>query len=167
MARWKLIEPHYLNVPGNEWEHQETVNGKIHRHRFPVPRLLDPKDPTDFNYPGEVIVCHEGQGLPNDLIFLGPPTPGMAPLDEEAEAISKKESVKWVHPIESLPGQGFSASLLNDLQRQIAELTANQPAKPSAPVPTNMVPREDFEKLQEQVAALLAKQAEPPVQARR
>ena len=47
MARWKLMTPHYLNVEGEEWEYQETnrTTGRPQRTKFPVPRLLDIRDP--------------------------------------------------------------------------------------------------------------------------
>lgn len=104
MARWSLMNAHYLNVPGTEWEYKETTDsGKQGRKIFPVPLHLDPNNPRDHNYPGEIIVCHEGKGQPKDIVFVGPPTPDMTPLDDEAQAISDSMQPAWIHPIESLP----------------------------------------------------------------
>ncbi len=101
MARWQLTEPHYLNVPGTKWEF-ETKNrttGRSERKQFHVPTHLDPNIETDCNYndnvgnnmvDGRIIVCWEGRGEPRDIVFEGPPTPGMLPLDDEAKAESAK-----------------------------------------------------------------------------
>ena len=121
MARWRLRNPHYLQVPGTEWEYKETDRntGKQARKVFEVPLYLDPNAPTDQNYPGEVIVCHEGKGAPKDIIFVGEPTPDMEAIDEEAEKISASLAHKWTHPIDSLPGQGYSQSILAQLEREL------------------------------------------------
>lgn len=107
MARWRLMSAHYLNVPGTEYEHREVSRetGKQAVKRYPVPLFLNPNDPADCNYPGEIIVADKANRLhPKDLVFVGPPTPEMEPLDEEAEKISAKHREKWdKHPIESLP----------------------------------------------------------------
>ena len=78
MARWRLMNAHYLNVSGTEWEHKETdrSTGKQARKVFPVPMLLNPEDPADHNYPGEIIVAHEGKTAQRrDIIFVGQPSP--------------------------------------------------------------------------------------------
>jgi hypothetical protein len=67
--RWRLISPHYLKVPelpdGTkvEWEHKETAreSGRTIRKLFAVPMLLEPKDPADCNYPGEIIVATKAE----------------------------------------------------------------------------------------------------------
>ena len=48
MARWKLMTPHYLNVEGETWEYTENdrQTGRPKRVQFPVPRLLDIRDPS-------------------------------------------------------------------------------------------------------------------------
>lgn len=124
MARYRLREAHYLQVPGTEWEQKETdqASGRQVRKVYPVPLLLDPKNTADCNYPGEVIVANKpSREHPRDIIFTGPPTPDMEPLDEEAEAELAKRN--WVHPIDSLPAEGgHGALLMVDLQRQIADL---------------------------------------------
>lgn len=155
MARWKLTEPHYMHgrppdLEAVEWEYKETdrLNGRERRKRFVVP----------YYFETDTIVCYEGKGQRDDSIFEGPPTPAMEPLDDEAKAISAKHSAGWQHPIESLPGQGFTASLLSGLEKQLAELTSRMP------VPTTVVEsgvsREEFEELQVQFAALMAQNAE-------
>ena len=155
MARWKLQEAHYLfgrppDLDEVEWEYKETdrVNGRERRKRFKVP----------FYFDAETIVCLEGKGLPTDSIFEGTPTPAMEPLDEEAKALSATHAGSWQHPIESLPGQGFTASLLGSLEKQVAELASKMP-HPS-PVVASGVSKEEFEALKEQLAQLMAQNAE-------
>lgn len=160
MARWRLLNAHYLNVPDNEWEYKETNRdtGRQVRKVFPVPRLLDTNDQSDYNYPGEIIVTDgKSHTERKDIIFFGPPTPDMEPLDDEAQAISDAERHKWIHPIESLPGQGYGETLLADLQRQLSAAAALQP---TPAVSVKGVDPADFAKLQEQVAALLAQNLE-------
>ena len=140
MARWKLLASHYLNVPGTEWEYKEIdrTTGRPKMRKFPVPLLLDPAQPADWNYrdmatgDGDIIVCHDGKGEPKDIIFVGDPTPDMHPLDAEATAISQSFAGKWGHPIESLEANGpsYSEQLLNKLQEEVADVrsktTSNQ-----------------------------------------
>ena len=94
MARWKLIEAHYLNVPGTTWEAKEVdrSTGRQVKKVFNVPLYLDPKDEADWNYrreqdpdlqDGGIIVCLAGKGRPRDIVFEGDPTPCMIPLDDE------------------------------------------------------------------------------------
>ena len=114
MARWKLKAPHYLSVPGTEWEYKETDmgSGKQGRKIYPVPMYLHPDSMADQNYPGEIIVSNGNNAQPKDIVFVGPPTPDMDPLDDEARAISAAESQKWIHPIDSLsPTYGQSRIL--------------------------------------------------------
>ncbi len=157
MARWKLEEAHYLfgyppdlEDTGVEWEYKETdrINGRERRKRFKVP----------FYFEAETVVCYAGKGQPTDSIFEGTPTPAMQPLDDEAKKISAEHSKSWIHPIESLPGQGFSASLLSGLERQLNELSSKMPA-PSAEI-VDGVNKEEFEQLKEQFAQLMAQNAE-------
>ena len=166
MARWRLTNPHYLNVPGTEWEYKETNRdtGRQARKVFPVPLYLNPSDPADHNYreDGEIIVAHEGPGVQRkDLIFIGPPTPDMEPLDEEAKAISEAESVKWIHPIEDMAADGgYSQSLLHNFEQQIIELNKKLPAVAASAISKSMVGDDAFNKLMEQVQALAASNAE-------
>lgn len=158
MARWKLTAKHYLNVPGNEWEYAEVTNtGKQFRKRFEVPLFLDPDDREYQNPMGELIVAYAGPGAQStDVIFTGLPTPDMEPLDAEAEALTAAERPKWVHPIESLPGQGgdYSASLLTMLERQMGEAMKNLPRTTNTPA-TGIDPTE-FEQMKVDLAALMA-----------
>lgn len=107
MARWKLLEAHYLNIEDCFWEQVETdrETGRQRRKQYPVPMHLDPKNPADCNYRpaggnvliggsseevGAIIVCHKGKGERRDLVFYGDPTAGMEPLDDEAREISER-----------------------------------------------------------------------------
>lgn len=129
MARYRLTSPHYLKVQGTEWEQTELdmVTGKQVRKRYSVPMYLDPdKDPTCLNYPGECIVSSKADPLfPRDLVFDGPPTLEMTPLDDEAVAEVERQMKRGEHPIESLPGQLFSETLLAKLQAQVDKAALN------------------------------------------
>ena len=135
MARWKLMTPHYLNVEGEEWEYQETDRntGRPKRVKFPVPRLLDIRDPQCWtnqwgnkdNADGEIIVCHKGKGEPNDVVFFGNPTPDMFPVDDEAKEISASFEHLWKAKPEQMAGD-FSQSLIDKFQSEMAVATAKQ-----------------------------------------
>jgi len=163
MARWKLTAPHYLNVPGTEFEYKEVSRetGKQAIKKFPVPLLLNPEDPGDNNYPGETIVCHAGKGQREanqiirntDLVFAGPPTPEMEPLDDEARKISDNLRPGWSHPIESLPGT-FDQSLINRFEREMQTLSEAQ---------TQAVTKDELAELKAQIAALTKKLADQPM----
>ncbi len=159
MARWSLRNSHYLNVPGNEWMHEETdrETGRRNRKMFPVPQLLDPNNPQDQNYRelGRIIVCHEGKGEPRDIIFLGEPTPEMEPMDQEAEEISKSLRAKWEHPIDTLPANGGMDEKETAFMKHMMEAFS----KSAAPQNTS-VPVADFEALKAQVAELMKQNAE-------
>lgn len=161
MARWILKEKHTLNVKGIEWEQVETLQetGEQVRHRWQVPLYLDPDDAgitRRWGQEGKLIVSDGNGNHSKDIIFSGFPTPGMEPLDEDAERITNECRPSWVHPIESLPGQGFAENLLQDLSKQLAAAIANQPKQ----APIIGVDPEAFAQLQAQVAALMARNAE-------
>ena len=148
MARWKLKSAHYLNVPGTEWEQKETdqATGRQGRKVFQVPRLLNPEDGGDCNYPGEIIVCYENKGDPRDIVFIGPPTPEMEPIDAEAKAISKDEEPKWKLPPEMINGEvNYSQSLITNFEKQMAEVANKQ---------NQAVPRSEIDLLKKQVEDL-------------
>lgn len=116
MARFRIMDMenngHYLNIPGTEWEQIEidVKTKRQARHRYKVHTLLEPKDPTCHNYPetGEIIISTKTDPLyPRDLVFVGPPTPGMEPLDAEAREIMSKMSF-GVNPMSefALPSTG-------------------------------------------------------------
>lgn len=162
MARWKLTEPHYLNVPGTKWEMTLTdrATGRPKRQTFDVPLFLHPDSPGDWNYQGnrnddgEIIVCHEGKGLPKDIIFLGNPTPGMLPLDDEARAITAGFSKIW-EPTQGTDDQSqtnsYSQKLLLGLIDQMSAAQVSATAAPMAP---------GFEKLMETMMAMMAQQTQ-------
>lgn len=156
MARWRLITPHYLNVPGIESEYKETdqQTGRQKRVTYPVPLLLDPASSPDWNYPGEIIVCHEGKGQHRDIVFIGDPTLDMEPLDDEAKALSSALEAKRQHPIESLPGQGFGEVLLDKLSRQLDQLVRTN-GIPSATQNASVANSVEFEMLKQQVQMLM------------
>lgn len=161
MARWRLQEDHYLHAQvygeANEWEYKETdrETGREIRKRFKVPFFANK----------EMIVCYAGSERDGDNGRLGPvviectPTPAMTPLDDEAREISARYEKNWQHPIESLPGQGFNDALLTSLEKQLEKIAMALPPTP-APVASSGVSREEFEALQAQLAALMAKNAE-------
>lgn len=167
MARWRLLQPHYLNVPGTEWEYKEVdrTSGRQVRKVFAVPLYLDPREPADQNHSGEVIVGQGNGTMPRDYIFLGEPTPDMEPMDADAQAVTDACKHKWVHPVESLPGQAYSASLIAGFEKQISDAMVGAAAKAASPVSAGGIDPKKFAELQEQVAeltaALAAKSGEP------
>lgn len=158
--RWRLQEPHYLNVPGTEWDHKEmnqATRKQVTKHH-PVPLLLDPKEPTDWNYPEEIIVAHEVEGLrniPRDIIFVGPPTLSMEPLNDAAMKLSNEVASKSKHPIESLPANGFTEDLLATFTRQLEAVVQKAGGYPKAP--NQAVPDERYDALQAQLNEALEK----------
>ena len=150
MARWRLNGKHYLMVPGTEWEYRETTDsGKQVRKIFPVPAYLDPDFAGDQNYPGEIIVSDGVGAQPRDIIFTGPPTPDMAPLDEDAQNKSDAEAPKWKHPIESVNTNGEDTSNTTNILKELAAVIAGNS-------PSSTVPKAEFDALREQVAELTA-----------
>lgn len=128
--RWKLMTAHYLNVPGEEWEYVENdrKTGRPVRQKFTVPRLLHPEDPQCWtnrwgnkdNEEGEVVVCYEGKGQPNDIVFFGDPTPDMLPVDDEAKELSATFEDKWKYKPMDAP-QSYSQSMVDSMQMKLAE----------------------------------------------
>lgn len=173
MARWRLRNGHYLNTlameedklaPGTQWEYkeQDRGTGRAARKMYNVPQLLDPKDPADCNYPGEIIVCNEyDRAFPRDIIFLGDPTPEMEALDESAEAISDSLRHKWEHPIDTLPVNGamnFDERTFMEKMMQSFAASIGAQLQPQAPANAS-VSKEEFDALKEQLAALQAQMA--------
>jgi len=160
--RWRLNEPHYLNVPvlpdGTrvEWEHKETARetGRTVRKLYTVPMLLDPKDPADFNHPGEIVVTHDVEGARmtrGDYIFEGKPTPGMEPLNEAAEALTAECRHAWEHPINSLPANGGMSTAEQDFMQRMIDAFAK-----AVPQPNQTVPQSDYDELKVRLAKLEA-----------
>lgn len=179
--RWRLTAPHYLNVPtlpdGTrvEWEHRETNrdNGRAVRKLFSVPMLLDPRDPGDFNHPGEIVVTHDvegAHGVRGDLIFIGDPTPDMEPMNEAAEALTNAQRPRWEHPIDTLPANGGMTSHETAfMQNMMAEFTK---AIGGTGLPNASVPKEQYDELKarlEKLEAAIVASAPPtaPTPARR
>lgn len=137
MARWRVTAKHYINAKqfgeDTTWVREETNRdtGRAFRRTFTVPLLIDPEDPICINRnTGYCVVATEGSETPGDIIILGPPTPDMEPLDDDARAITKAESVKWKDPINSLPisiGDDFGNQLLAMLTAQF-NTVANNPS---------------------------------------
>jgi hypothetical protein len=158
MARWKLTESHYLNVPGTKWEFTRVnqMTGRTQRHSFDVPVYLNPDLEIDWNYhegnDGYIIVCHEGKGEPKDIIFHGDPTPGMLPMDDEAKAISAK--FDWT-PTRGTDEQSqmdsYSNQLLVGLIDKMSEAQSRISEAPAAP---------GLEKLLEAMAAMMQQQTQ-------
>ena len=154
-ARWRLVEAHYLNVqmPDGErveWEYQETnrINGKSVRKRYDVPMLLDPKDRSCWNYPEEIIVSNKPGG--NDIVYVGPPTPGMEPLNDEAERITHAESPKWAHPINDM-GSTYGEDLFQKLTRQLEAVMAHTPIPKADATPVGVLTVEQAAELDRQM----------------
>src|SRR6266704_3892022 len=136
MARWKVTAKHYLHAEQygqpTEWERQETnVNtGRLFRKTYNVPMFIDPDDPQCINRnEGFCVVARKGTEKPGDIVFFGPPTPDMEPMDEGAQAETDAEKHKWINPIDSLApeiGQEFGKQLLEVLERQLDEASRPQ-----------------------------------------
>lgn len=105
MARFRLTAPHYLRtLDPTLWEQREIdqQTQKMGRKQYEVPLYLNSDDPSLCNYPGEIIVSTKRDpAFPRDIIFKGPPTQGMEPLDDEGRMMLEK--LDYDHPIEGLP----------------------------------------------------------------
>lgn len=159
MARWRLIESHYLPVPGTEYDYKETseATGKSKRVIFEVPMLLNTNDASDHNYPGEIIVAHgDAKHEPRDIIFVGPPTPAMEPLDDEAKAISESLQASWIPPVESLPANG--GALSGEAMAMMKEFASmiGEKINPAAATVVPSVSIEEFNALKAQMAEMAA-----------
>jgi hypothetical protein len=126
MARFRLKAAHYLSVPDNFWERVEVnlQTGKQGRQRVLVPLYLNPEE-------GEVIVStKQSRQYPNDIVFTGPVTPDMEPLDDEAEEMMANyiAGYRGEHPIESLPGT-LGESLIEKFTNQLERIqVSNHPS---------------------------------------
>jgi hypothetical protein len=166
MARWRLLEAHYLNVPGTEWEYREAdrETGRQARRVYPVPLYIDPKDPRDITDRENqwVVVSNKFEKAhPRDVIFAGPPTPNMEPIDDEAEQISQGyiDRGDWKHPIESL-NMTYSQSILSEFEQKLAAmLTGRVDMTPPPNVSTGGVSTKQFDELQGTVKQLMEQNA--------
>jgi hypothetical protein len=136
-------------------EETNRDTGRVARTLFLVPTYLDPDDPRDQNYPGEIIVAYEKGARPQDFVFTGEPTPDMEPVDEEAQKISDDTRPKWKNPIDSLSATGgnYSEALLALLSKQLEEA-----ANKSGP-PARAIDEAAFKKMQEDMKALMESNA--------
>jgi hypothetical protein len=160
------MEAHYINVPGTEWEYKESdreTNRSV-RRVYQVPLYLDPKDAADFTdrSNGWVVVSHKfDKANPRDIVFVGPPTPNMEPIDDEAEQISQRyiDSGAWKHPIESL-NMTYSQSILSEFEQKLASmLSGGIPVSPPPNVSTESISKKQFDELQATVKQLMEQNA--------
>ncbi len=155
MAKWELIEDHYLNVESYrgrpiEWEYteQDLTTGMMNRQRYPVPMYL----------PRGSIIGTPGSGA--ESIYTGKPTMAMEPLDEEAEALTEAERPRWQHPIDTLPvNGGMNLAEQEFMKNMMAQFAAQVGQAIAVPKPDS-VSADEFKALQEQVAALAKRNAE-------
>lgn len=130
MARWQLTEPHYLNVPGTKWEQTITnrATNRPERKTFAVPLYLHPDVESDHTrkdgFEGIITVC-QGEGHPDgrDIEFLGNPTPGMLPLDDEAKAISAKFNWEPTRGLDDVSqAESHTSKIMSGLIDQLTEM---------------------------------------------
>lgn len=169
MARWKVTSKHYIHAEQygqpTEWERQETNTdtGRMFRKAYKVPMYIDPEDPYCINkHEGFVVVATKGTERPGDIVFFGPPTMDMEPLDDEARKITEAERPKWANPIEGLDpiiGENFGERLLEVLQRQLD--SAKNTSLKAAPSDDIKALREMIEAQQRQIAQLMEVKREP------
>lgn len=144
MARYQLTGPHYLRVPGNNWEYKEVdrSTGKEKRHLREVPMFLHPEDYSQWNYITDrgpvgqavdgiiVVTTKEDPNFPKDILFIGAPTMDMIPLDDEAKIAIAELQGKWKHPVMDVPGN--FAEQLPQLWLQQLEAANNKKTEPSS-----------------------------------
>lgn len=135
MARWRLAAAHYINTNDTVWEYSEVdrTTGRPKRTQFPVPRLLNPEDPGDWNHvyskdgfgkpdTGEIIIA-QGDHEAKDYVFEGAVTPDMVPLDDEARKISAASAHKWKYKAENLNGT-YADEMMKDLTEAVEDIRA-------------------------------------------
>jgi hypothetical protein len=142
MARWKLTEAHYLKVSGTKWEYNsvDRRTGRPKREVFEVPLQLDPKSIDDLTKYGQpdpsfpsrdiedyiLVVTDKESVNQRDLVFIGNPTPGMLPLDDEAKELSAKCAGGLWKPTAGTDDDSqraaFSNKVIDDLMGQMNTL---------------------------------------------
>lgn len=166
MARWKLTEPHYLAVEGIKWEYSEVdrVTGRPKRTQFPVPLHLDPNIEGDWTHrydawSGDIVVSDGHNNDPKDLIYTGPVTPGMFPMDDEARAITAKAAQDKWKPTEGLDtesqNQSYTNKLLSGFIDQMTLAQSNAQAFAGAQPQIN-----GLEEMLKSMTAIMAQQAQ-------
>lgn len=148
MARWRLTEAHYLKVPGTKWEYTEIdrTTGAPKRQQFDVPLYIDPRDADDLKRHGQadpyegmnadpivvVIDAETSRKNSRDMLFVGSPTPGMLPMDDEAKALTDKFAKGvWVPTANIDPisqNESYANKLISGL---LDEMTAQREAAPA------------------------------------
>ena len=140
MARWKLLEAHYLSVEGVEWEYKEVnrANGREIRKKFPVPLHLDPKIESDWNVrdglsgDGYIAVAFGSGAQPRDHIMTKLQiTPGMEPLDDEARKL-QAEYIKNVPKVDGDENATYSERLLDKFIQDLADVQTKAQTSPPA-----------------------------------
>lgn len=166
MARWRLAAAHYINTNDTVWEYSEVdrTTGRPKRTQFPVPRLLNPEDPGDWNYvyskdgfgkadTGEIVIA-QGEHEPKDYIFEGDVTPDMVPLDDAAKKISAASAHKWKYSAENLNGT-YADEMMKDLSAQLDDVrTKSAPTEGMTELLTAMTAM--MKQNQDMMAALFA-----------
>ncbi len=139
MARFRLRGKHYsMTVPPMEWEQREISQetGKQGIHRYKVPRLIDPDDPSDC-WQGECVVSTKfDPRFPRDIVIEGGPTPEMDPLDDEAVEMMK--GVDRADPFEGYDDRSYADRLIEGLHKMAAE----QQSKPAPSMDVSALQRE-------------------------
>ena len=177
MARWKVTAKHYLHAEQygqpTEWERQEinTETGRLFRKTYKVPMLIDPDDKYCVNRnEGFCVVARKGTEKPGDIVFFGPPTPDMEPMDDGAQAETDAEKHKWINPIDSLApeiGQEFGKQLLEMLERQLDVASRGQAISLKGAAPNELQSLKDIvmaqQKQIQQLLAGIGPQPEPAI----
>jgi hypothetical protein len=146
MARWKLIEAHYIfakrDGQGTEWEYKEInrANGREIRKKFQVPMHLDPKVETDWTHrpdgpynDGIVVVATADTTDSHDIVIDAKDvTPGMLPMDDDARKISAKLDER-VTPIPGDENATYSERLLDKFIQQLADAKSTVTSAPATP----------------------------------
>ncbi len=173
MARWKVTAKHYLHAEQygqpTEWERQETNQdtGRMFRKTYKVPMYIDPEDPQCVNkHEGFCVVSRKGTEKPGDIVFFGPPTPDMEPLDDGAQAETDAEKHKWVDPINSLPmaiGEEAGQVILRSIEQQIASVgLAGVSQSPRGSTSTDIQSLKEMVAKQQQMIDQLMSRGTPP-----
>ncbi len=161
MARWKLTEPHYIFVPGTKWEYSEIdrTTGRPKRTQFDVPLYINPHWEDDlkaFGQPpeGDIIVTNKpNPAFPRDVEFLGGPTLGMVPIDDEAKVLTAQLEKRGLAVTQGLEAEDQNNSyvnkMLSGLIDQMTDLKVTAP-----PVASGM------NEVMQSMVAMMAKQTE-------
>jgi hypothetical protein len=98
-----------------------------------VPMLIDPGDRGCINkHEGICIVAYKGSEHPGDIVFFGPPTVDMEPIDDEATAITMEWRKEWsknaAFDTFMISGEDYGKSILRMLESQLSDsMRSNKP----------------------------------------